>query len=336
MSSLIDEKYWIGFDLGGTKMAATVFDKNMKVLGCARKKTKAYEGLVSTLNRMGKVVEKAVEDAGLNIDKIAGVGIGTPGSLDLENGVIINAPNLGWDKVALKKEMETRTGCRVALMNDVDAGIYGEYASGAGRGGRCVVGIFPGTGVGGGCVLNGSVLTAGRSSCMEIGHLPLIPNGAVCGCGLRGCLETVASRLAIASAAAAAAIRGEAPYLLENTGTDVTKIRSKALSRSIENGDKAVEQIVRDAACWIGTAAASVVNLLVPDIIVIGGGLAEAMPELFLEEIKRGVKDKALHFNEPVSIRIAELEDDAVVTGAAAWARALNQGSEFCSSSSGE
>ncbi len=324
MSSLADEKYWIGFDLGGTKMAATVFDEDMKVLGNARKKTRAYEGLEPTLNRMGKVVEKAVEDAGLEMDKIKRIGIGTPGSLDLKHGVILNAPNLGWDTVALKKEMKKRTGCRIVLMNDVDAGIYGEYTSGAGQGGRCVVGVFPGTGVGGGCVLNGKVLTAGKSSCMEIGHLPLIPNGAVCGCGLRGCLETVASRLAIASAAAAAAIRGEAPYLLENTGTDVTKIRSKALSRSIENGDKAVEQIVRDAAYWIGTAAAAVTNLLVPDIIVIGGGLAEAMPDLFQEEVKRGVKDRALQFNEPVSIRIAQLGDDAVVTGAAAWARIIN------------
>ena len=133
--------------------------------------------------------------------------------------------------------------------------------------------------------------------------------------------RSVASRLAIASAAAAAALRGEAPALLEDTGADVRKIRSRAISRSIANGDKAVERIVTDAAYWIGTGAAAVVNLLVPDIIVLGGGLVEAMPDLFKKHVQRALGDKALTFEEKVKVSIAELGDDATVTGAAAWAK---------------
>ena len=164
MSSPKNERNWIGFDLGGTNMTAAVFSEKMKIRGSCRKKTKAYKGLEPTLDRMGKVIEKAAEDAGLPLEDIDGIGVGTPGSLNLSDGVILNAPNLGWDDVPLRDVIRKKTDCPVVLMNDVDAGIYGEYASGAGQKGRCVVGIFPGTGVGGGCVMNGRLLTAGKSS----------------------------------------------------------------------------------------------------------------------------------------------------------------------------
>jgi glucokinase len=312
----------VGFDLGGTKMLAWVFGRDFQSLGRERKKTKAFEGVDRTLERMAATIRGALEDAGMAGTVPSCIGIGSPGPLDPEQGVILETPNLGWKDVHLKEYMENEFKCPVAVINDVDAGVYGEYRFGAARHARCAVGIFPGTGIGGGCVYKGELMQGKSLSCMEVGHMPVIPEGPVCGCGNRGCLEAVASRLAISAAAAVAARRGKAPHLLEKVGTDLANIRSKALAASIAAGDSAVEGIVRDAAGWLGRGVATLVNLLGVDTVVLGGGLVEAMPELYLEEVKRS-SEKHVHpaFRDTYDIAAAELGDDATATGAAAWAR---------------
>ncbi len=318
--------YTAGLDLGGTKMMAVVYDGKMKPAGRERKKTKAHEGSDAGVERIARTIQNAVEQAGLSMGDIDAVGVGAPGQLDLDKGYIINSPNLGWKNVALAKRLGELLGCRVSVLNDVDAGVYGEYSVGAARGARCVAGVFPGTGIGGGCVYEGTLIRGGPRSCMEVGHLPLASDGALCGCGRRGCLETVASRLAIAGAAAAAAFRGEAPYLMENTGCDLGKIRAGALAASIDAGDKAVERIVATAAQWLGKGVAVLVNLLCPDVVLLGGGLVEAMPELYLREVEAGARSSVMPAYEGTyTLVVASLGDDAVAAGAAAWA-ATQQG----------
>lgn len=318
------ETYWVGFDLGGTKMFAAVFDSDFKEKGRERKKTKAHEGVKVGMERMVKTVEEALASAGITKDQLAGIGVGCPAPLDLKDGLITYAPNLGWKDAPLKDSLEKAFGCRTIVANDVDAGTYGEYRFGAGRGARCVVGVFPGTGIGGGCVRNDELLTGAEWSALEIGHLPLVPRGPLCGCGQRGCLEAVANRLAIAQAAAAAAFRGEAPHLLANAGTDLQNIRSKALARSIEAGDVVVERIVREAAGWIGVGVAAVVNLLGPDRIVLGGGLVQAMPDLYLEEVEEVARKRAMRtYQNSFEVVVAKLGDTASITGAAAWAEKM-------------
>jgi len=268
-----------------------------------------------------KLVDEALAEAGIGHDRLAGLGIGCPGMLDLDKGILHDAPNLGWQDVKLKDVLEKELGCPTVVLNDVDAGVYGEYRFGAARGAHCAVGVFPGTGVGGGCVYEGSIFRGRKSSCLEIGHIQVIPEGPLCGCGRRGCLEAVASRLAIASAAAAAGYRGQAPNLMGDVGTDLASIRSGALSRSIKAGDKVVEQIVRHAARHIGVAVGNVVNLLAPDVVVLGGGLVEAMTDLFLEEATKGAQKQGLpSMTESLKIVAAKLGDDATTAGAAAWA----------------
>ena len=129
---------------------------------------------------------------------------------------------------------------------------------------------------------------------MEIGHIQVQPEGRVCGCGQRGCLETVASRLAISAEAASAAYRGEAPHLLEMAGTDLSSIKSGVLAKAIKAGDAVVERIVRNAAQHLGGAIAGVVNLLAPDVVVLGGGLVEAMRDLILDEVRKTVDNRAM------------------------------------------
>jgi glucokinase len=206
-------------------------------------------------------------------------------------------------------------------MNDVDAGLYGEYRLGAAKGARCAVGVFPGTGIGGGCVYDGKLVTGKNRTAFEFGHMEVVADGPLCGCGRRGCLEAVASRLAISAAAAAAAYRGEAPALLRQTGTDLAKIRSRALAASVAGGDRAVEEILRTAARRIGVAVGNVVNLLAPDVVVLGGGLVEALEELLVSEVRAAAAARAMPaFADLFRVVPAKLGDDAAVLGAATWA----------------
>jgi len=315
------KEYWMGFDLGGTKMMATVFDKNFKAVGSKRKKTKNSEGETGADRLLG-VIDDALAEAKITKDDLCGIGVGFPGPLDLDTGVVLESPNLGWKNFDLKGLIEKKFKTPVVIGNDVDVGTFGEYKFGAGQKARCVVGVFPGTGIGGGCVYEGRILRGRNRSCMEIGHMQMMAYGRLCGCGRRGCLETVASRLAIASDAAAAIFRGEAPHLAKIAGTDLAQIRSGALAESIKEGDEVVRQIVRNAARWLGIAVANTVNLLAPEIVVLGGGLVEAMPDLFVPEVEKAVDKFAMKsLADEADIVAAKLGDDAGVMGAAALAK---------------
>ena len=231
-------------------------------------------------------------------------------------------PNLGWKKTPLEAALREAFGCPAVLSNDVDAGVYGEFRFGAARQARCVVGVFAGTGIGGGAVYQGQILRGRRGSCLEIGHIPVLRGGPLCGCGRRGCLEAVAARPAIAADVAKAALRGEAPYVLGTAGGDVAAIRSRVLADAIEAGDHVVEAIVREAARTIGWATAGVVNVLAPDIVLLGGGLVEDMPKLFRDEIDAALRAQVMpSFATTFEVAVAELSGDASVIGAAAWAQ---------------
>ncbi len=303
-------------------MLATVFDSEFHAKTRHRKKTKGHEGGETVLRRLAQAIRKAMEEAEIEADAIAGIGVGCAGPLDLKRGIIHEAPNLGLKKVPVKSYLEEQFACPVVVVNDVDAGVFGEYQFGAAQDARCVLGIFPGTGIGGGCVYDGKIIQGRNGSCMEVGHIQVLPGGPMCGCGQQGCLEAVASRLAIAAAAAQAAFRGQAPYLLETVGADVAAIRSGVIADSIKAGDTTVEEIVREAARQIGVGVASVVHLLAPDTVVLGGGLVEAMPKLFVENVEKAANERVLRsFVGSFSVVPAALADDASVMGAAAWAR---------------
>lgn len=313
---------WIGFDLGGTKMNAMLFDDAFEVKGRRRKKSRGSEGVDSGVERITASIAKLLEEGQTTKESLRGIGVGCPGPLELEEGVILESPNLGWKNVPLKKILEKEFGCPVYLCNDVDAGVFGEYQFGAAQGARTALGVFPGTGIGGAMVYEGKIFRGKTGSCLEIGHVPVIANGAVCGCGRRGCLETVASRLSMSAEIAKAAYRGQAPYILRVAGTDLANIRSGTIKEAIDAGDKVVEEILRDGAQQLGNVLAGAVNLLAPDIIVLGGGLVEALPKLFLDEVGKAVAKQIMpSYAKSYELKIAKLGDDAGAMGAAAWAR---------------
>lgn len=312
---------WIGFDLGGTKMLAMVFDDSFKCLGKSKKKTRGNRGQDDGLDRMIEVIEEAIEDADVDSSLLKGIGVGCPGPIDPAEGSIVEAPNLGWVNVPVETVLTRKFGCPTVICNDVDAGVFAEYQFGAGRGSNSVVGIFPGTGIGAGAVLGGKLLQGTHLSCMELGHIPLYPETSGNGEATTS-LELECSRLKIAADAALAAYRGQAPHLLEMCGTDVSNITSGKLAKAIELGDGAIEAIVKRAAILLGNGVATVVHILAPDTIVLGGGLVEAMPELYLENVRKSARERVLGpFKDKIHIVTAELEDDAGVKGSAAWAR---------------
>lgn len=316
------DRYWIGFDLGGTKMLAVVYDDDFKQVGKARKKTRGHEGMDAGLKRINSVISEALEDAEVDADQVKGLGIGCPGPLDLKKRQIREAPNLGWKNVPVADSIEKKFKFPVTIANDVDAGVFGEYQFGAGKKARCVVGIFPGTGIGGGCVYEGKLFRGANCTAMEIGHMPMVIQGPVDGLGNEGSLESVASRLAIAGAAAQAAYRGQAPHLLKDAGTDIADIRSGALSGSVKNGDKMVEQIIHNACVHLANSVVTVVHLLAPDVVIFGGGLIEAMEDTMLPKIEKLARARILpSMRDIFKIEAAKLGDDAGVLGAAALAR---------------
>lgn len=320
-------KVWVGFDLGGTKMMAVVFDEKYRVLGKKRRKTRDKDKDGVQEERLAETIHMALDDAKVDLSAVQGIGAGCPGPLDLKTGVILEAPNLGWKNVALREFLAKEFGCPAEICNDVDAGVYGEYTAGAGQGARCVLGVFPGTGVGGGCVYEGKIFRGARASCMEVGFMQMATEGPSAGVGPVGTLEALASRLAISGEAAKAVYRGKAPHLAELAGTDLSNIRSGTLAKAIDAGDTVIEDIVVRAAEQIGRAIGSLVNVLAPDVVVIGGGLAEAMPKLYLSAAQKGAKRNVLpSLKDCFEIRIAELGDYSSAIGAAAWVRSQAAG----------
>lgn len=322
MSESQPRDYWVGFDLGGTKMLAAVYDSEFKRVARQKKNTKGHKGAESGVERIIDLIQDALDEAKITADQLGGIGAGCPGPLDLDEGIMLETPNLGWQNVPLRKHLEEKFKCPAVIANDVDVGVYGEFRFGAAKDSRCVIGIFPGTGIGGGCVYEGSILRGAKSSCMEIGHVQVMADGPLCGCGNRGCLEAVASRLSIASAAAKAAYRGDAPYLMDKYGSDISDIRSGALAAAVENGDTVIKDLVLNAASHIGVAAAGVVHLLAPDMIILGGGLVEAMPDLIVKKVQSSANERVMPaYRKTFKVAAAQLDDDAAIVGAAAWAK---------------
>lgn len=314
MKSLKQGDYVVGMDIGGTKMMACVFDHKFKVVGRCKKKSTSSKDEKPEV-RIARIIDEAIKDAGGV--KIQGIGVGVPGPTDPVAGIIMDTPNLGWKNFPLAEVLTKKFDVPTVIDNDVNLGTYGEWRFGKVKDCKHVIGIFPGTGIGGGIIVNGALYHGISGAAGEIGHMTIQVDGPYCGCGKRGCIEGMASRLAIAADIAALAARGDAPYILKNCGTDLANIRSSAIAKAIDAGDKMVEGVVRKAAFYTGIATANLVNIFSPEAIVLGGGLVEAMESLYMEEVTRALKIHTMPFPlKFVKVVPAKLGDDAVVMGA--------------------
>ena len=314
--------YVVGVDLGGTKIYAAVIDYKGTIIGSERKKTKAELGFPTTINRMAECVRKAVVAAGVSWDTIKAVGVGSPGPLDMKKGMIIESPNLAWKDAPLKKELKRLLKKPVFVDNDCNVGVLGEHAFGAARGARDVVGFFVGTGIGGGVIIGGKLLHGFNENAGELGHIILDPNGPRCGCGNKGCLEAFSSRLSIEREIRAAIAAGTVSAVLEGAEDPAAPIRSRRLLEAFSANDAAVVPAINRSAEYLGYATAAVLNIFNPEVVVIGGGVVEALGSLYVDRVREVAVNNCFKIaSRDVRIVEAALKDDSAVLGAAvlAW-----------------
>ena len=313
----------VGVDMGGTKILSAVIDPEGNILSTAKVPTKADKDTSIVIDRIAECIQRAIDKSGVTAASIQAVGIGAPGPLDPATGVVIFAPNLRWKDVRLKEELEARVGFPTFVDNDVNIGTLGEHVFGAGKGVQNVVGIFVGTGIGGGIILQGELFHGASKTAGEIGHIIVKAGGPRCGCGTRGCLEALASRTAMAKQFQKAILKkGKKSVLSELTSGDLGAIRSGVLAKAIRANDKLTLKVIKKATKYLGIGIGSIVNFLNPEMIVLGGGVVEALDDTFLDSIRKASEKYALpNTLSGVQIVRAKLGDNAGILGAAALAR---------------
>lgn len=316
----------IGIDVGGTKVLAGVVDADWKILGTAKKSTKGEAGVEAVVDRIAKVARDAAREAGLALSDLAGICSAAPGALNPEEGMVRHAPNLpGWEDVPFARLLSNAlSGVPVFIENDGNLGTLGEHALGAAVGYRDVVGYWVGTGVGGGLILDGRLWQGAHKTAAEIGHTIVLADGPVCGCGRRGCLESVASRTALERdiwAGIRAGRESLVPAIMARDGRD--RLTSGVLAEAYEQRDPLVYEVISRMQYYLGLSVASAINFIDPEVVVIGGGVAEALGEAYLEPIRRVAYQYTLNKRDARAIQIVgtKLGDNAVLLGAAVYAR---------------
>ncbi|MBL8745645.1 MAG: ROK family protein [Phycisphaerae bacterium] len=308
----------VGIDLGGTNMQIGVVDASNAVLGRSKIKTKAERGGDAVLERMIEGVEDACEKSGLNTKDLAAIGVGAPGAIDMKLGVVLEAPNLRWNNMPLADRLSAAFDRRPVLIdNDVNVAVYGENRLGAGENAHDVLGIWIGTGIGGGLILNGSLYYGSLGSAGEIGQTVLFP-GAPLGWRL---FEQNCSRKHLVGRILRLIDANRASSLIDIAGGR-DDIGASALAETYNKSDTLVREVVDEATALIGIAAANAVTLLSLPMIILGGGFAEAFGQPFADRVAHAMKPhvfpKALHSCRVVTTRLA---DDAGLLGAALLAR---------------
>lgn len=316
-------EYLIGVDLGGTKILSGVFKNSMELIGTSKLSTKSQRGVDAVIERIARCVKDAVDEADLSMKQVAGVGIGAPGAVNFEDGTVIFAPNMeGWKDVPLKKHLEKLLDVPVFVENDCNIAALGVYVAELKSKPKTMLGIFVGTGIGGGLIINGELYSGFGHTAGEVGHMVIEVNGPKCGCGNKGCFEALASRTAIFEAIKAGVKEGQKTQLTEMLGEELEDLRSGDLRKAIRRGDKFVDKVIEDAAEYIGIATANLVNILNPEVVVLGGGVMEALQDEMMSVIVETVKDYAMPGSmKGVEIVASHLGDNAGITGGAVLAR---------------
>ena len=320
-------EYTLGVDLGGTKVLASVVNEAGEVIARSKKRTKPERGAAAVIERIAKSARSAVEESGVDYADIKGVGVCAPGMINRETGVVLLAPNLdGWENVPLKMSLERLLEKPVCIDNDVNLGTWGEYVKGAGRGAKVLLGVFVGTGIGGGIIINGDIYGGANNAAGEFGHMRIVNKGPECGCGLTGHWEALAGRLAIANDIKNRVAKSDGSKkthpIYKATDGNLDAIRSGAIAEALGNGGKVTTKAVKKACEYLGINLANLIHCLDPDKIVLGGGVTEALGANFVYEVVRQTKKNTIPvLFKNVEILPAELGDDAGIVGAALYAR---------------
>jgi glucokinase len=315
-------EFVVGVDLGGTKIQAGVYDARLSLIGSAKVSTKAERGVGDVLDRLTRCVHEAVDECDLGIKQVFAVGIGAPGAVDSDEGRVVFAPNLGWKDVPLRKELEKRLEIPVFVENDCNLCALGVHVHELGGKPRHMIGLFIGTGIGAGLILNGELYTGHNHCAGEVGHMVILAGGPRCACGNNGCFEAMASRTAIFKRIAAGLKDGEKTVLTEALGENLKDLRSGDLRRAIRRGDKFVAKVVEEAANYIGLAVGNLINIFGPEVVMLGGGVIEALEQEVMPTITKSALEHVLPGTaRDVEIMASKLADNAGIAGGAVLAR---------------
>lgn len=306
----------LAIDIGGTKLAAGLVETTGRLVERAEVPTRAAEGLEPVLGRIVGLGRKLLDRAASGGGAVHRVGVGCAGPVDLARGLVFSPPNLpGWREVPLVARLEADLGLPVVLENDANAAALGEFRYGAGRGARSLVYVTVSTGIGGGIVLDGEIWHGLKDAAGEVGHMTVVPDGPVCGCGNRGCLEAVAAGPAIARRAREAVAAGRPTRLAEATQPTAAEV-----VRLAGEGDAVAREIWEGTVEYLAIGMGAVITLLAPERVVIGGGVSRAGEALFRplrEAVRRRVRLVPV---EQIPILPAALGPDVGILGAAAVA----------------
>src|SRR3954466_11225924 len=308
-----------GIDLGGTKIQAAIVDSEHKVLGAKRDQTPLNGGPGAIAAKMVEVLRVTAEEAGVEPSGLEGIGVGSPGSVDNEAGTVTSARNLsGWDGTFnLREVLEGELGAPVSLGNDVDLAVDAEFEVGAAKAYRSLLGVFWGTGVGGGIILDGKPWL-GRGTAAEVGHMVVKMDGARCPCGRRGCMEAYAGRGAMEARARKALDDGKPTELfkiMKKRGR--ARLTSGVFSRALDQGDQLATMLIDRAIEALGAGVASAVNLLDVEAVIIGGGLGIRLGQPCADRIERAMMPHLFSDYRPPAVRVAALGDLGGAVGAA-------------------
>ncbi|MBS4217152.1 ROK family glucokinase [Bacillus sp. FJAT-49711] len=310
-----NEKWLLGIDIGGTSVKLAFLTELGDVVHKWEIPTNIADNGSSIISDIGKAVHEKLAELNVPHDRLKAAGVGAPGPIDQEKGVMFEAVNLGWpDNFPLRDLMQEAVGVPVAIENDANSAALGEMWKGAGKGAKDLIAITLGTGVGGGVIVNGDIVHGAKGAAGEIGHITAVPQGGyMCNCGKTGCLETVASATGI--------VRTANELLAEYEGDSQLKqiadLTAKDIFDAAQAGDELALSTVDSLANHLGLALANIGSTFNPEKIVIGGGVSKA-GDFLLDKIEQYFKKYAFKpVGESTDIVLAQLGNDAGIAGAA-------------------
>ena len=306
-------KYYIGIDLGGTNIVAGVVDENYKIISKASTKTNLPRPEKEIAADMARVSVQAVKEAGLDMNQIEWVGIGTPGIANSEKGIIEYSCNLGFDNTPMVDYIKEYIDKPVFIENDANAAAYGEYVAGAAKGAKNAVCITLGTGVGGGIIADGRILSGATGAAGEIGHIHVMDGETErCNCGNYGCLEQYTSATGIVRLAKRRLAKDDKPSTLRNH----QEISAKTVFDAVKEGDELAVEVAEQFGEILGKALADIAGVVNPEIFVIGGGVSKAGP-ILLDFIQKNYTPYVFAGSRGALFALATLGNDAGIYGAA-------------------
>ena len=319
----MSESYNICLDVGGTKVLGAIFDENDKIIYRLKKRSKSGGAASADVEKVIiDVVEEMISESGIDRKKLNAVASCAPGVIDQDRGIVLFTPNLPWRDYDMASSMRKQFGVPFYVGNDVNLGVLGEYHYGAARGYKNIVGFFVGTGMGGGLILNGSLFTGNQFKAAEYGHMILDPEGPLCNCGQRGCLEAFSSKQGMTAYIRQQISRGRKTLMEEAVREGV--FRSKKLVKALEAGDEVAMEAVDRSCHWLAVATGNLINTISPDLVLYGGGVIEALGDLFLKKILAEVDRYCMpQIRSTVEIKNASLGDDSILYGDLAMIRGL-------------